>query len=114
MRVADYVSKYLKRLGVKEVFMLTGYGAMYLNDAIKLSGIKYYATRNEATAPIMAESYARLKKKIGVACVTAGPGSTNAIPGLAEAYVDSAPIMIISSCCTSLIVPSLSRVLQDV
>ena len=96
MRVADYVSKYLKKLGVNEVFMLTGYGAMYLNDAIKLSGIKYYATRNEATAPIMAESYARLKKKIGVACVTAGPGSTNAIPGLAEAYVDSAPIMIIS------------------
>ena len=76
--------------------MLTGYGAMYLNDAIKLSGIKYYATRNEATAPIMAESYARLKNKVGVACVTAGPGATNALPGLAEAYVDSAPIMVIS------------------
>ena len=96
MRVADYVAKYLKSLGVNEVFMLTGYGAMYLNDAIKLSGIKYYATRNEATAPIMAESYARIKKKVGVACVTAGPGSTNAIPGLAEAYVDSAPIIILS------------------
>ena len=76
--------------------MLTGYGAMYLNDAIKLSGIKYYATRNEATAPIMAESYARLKMKVGVACVTAGPGATNALPGLAEAFVDSAPIMVIS------------------
>ena len=96
MRVADYIAKYLKSLGVRDVFMLTGYGAMYLNDAIKLSGIKYYATRNEATAPIMAESYARIKKKIGVVCVTAGPGSTNAIPGLAEAYVDSAPIIILS------------------
>lgn len=96
MRVADYIAKYLKGLGVRDVFMLTGYGAMYLNDAIKLSGIKYYATRNEATAPIMAESYARIKKKIGVVCVTAGPGSTNAIPGLAEAYVDSAPIIILS------------------
>ena len=96
MRVADYVAQFLKNLGVNEVFMLTGYGAMYLNDAIKLSGIKYYATRNEATAPIMAESYSRLKKKIGVACVTAGPGSTNAIPGLAEAYVDSAPIIVLS------------------
>ena len=96
MRVADYVAFFLKNLGVREVFMLTGYGAMYLNDAIKVSGIKYYATRNEATAPIMAESYARIKKKIGVACVTAGPGSTNAVPGLAEAYVDSAPIIIIS------------------
>ena len=96
MRIADFISSFLKRKGVKKIFMLTGYGAMYLNDAIKLSGIKYYATRNEATAPIMAESFARLTNKIGVACVTAGPGSTNAIPGLAEAYVDSAPIIIIS------------------
>tara|TARA_B100001964_G_scaffold224483_1_gene271322 strand:- start:462 stop:722 length:261 start_codon:yes stop_codon:yes gene_type:complete len=68
MRVADYIAKYLKSLGVRDVFMLTGYGAMYLNDAIKLSGIKYYATRNEATAPIMAESYARIKKNRRCLC----------------------------------------------
>ena len=96
MRVADYVAQFLKNLGVNEVFMLTGYGAMYLNDAIKLNNINYYATRNEATAPIMAESYARVKGSIGVACVTAGPGATNALPGLAEAYVDSAPILVLS------------------
>ena len=41
MRVADYIAQFLKNLGVSEVFMLTGYGAMYLNDAIKLSGKKY-------------------------------------------------------------------------
>ena len=76
--------------------MLTGYGAMYLNDAVKLAGIKYYATRNEATAPSMASAYARVKNKVGVACVTAGPGATNALPGLAEAYVDSSPIVILS------------------
>ena len=76
--------------------MLTGYGAMYLNDAIKKANIKYYATRNEATAPIMAEAFSRVTGKVGVACVTAGPGATNAIPGLAEAYVDSAPIIIFS------------------
>ncbi len=95
-RVADFIASFLKKKGIKNIFMLTGYGAMYLNDAIKLSGIKYYATRNEATAPIMAESYARLKNEVGVACVTAGPGATNALPGLAEAFVDSAPIMVIS------------------
>ena len=76
--------------------MLTGYGAMYLNDSIKKAKIRYYATRNEATAPIMAASYGRVKKDIGVACVTAGPGATNAIPGLAEAFVDSSPIVVIS------------------
>ena len=42
----------------------------------------------------MAEAYARVTGKIGVACVTAGLGATNAIPGLAEAYVDSAPIIV--------------------
>ena len=96
MRVSDYIANFLKEKGVNDVFMLTGYGAMYLNDAIKLSGINYYATRNEATAPIMAESYARVKNKVGIACVTAGPGSTNALPGLAEAFVDSAPIIVLS------------------
>lgn len=96
MTVAEFISNFLKKNSIKNIFMLTGYGAMYLNDAIKKSGIKYYATRNEATAPIMAEAYSRIKGGVGVACVTAGPGATNAIPGLAEAFVDSAPILIIS------------------
>ncbi len=96
MRLADYIAQFLIDRGVQDIFMLTGYGAMYLNDAIEVSGINYYATRNEATAPMMAEAYARVKHSLGVVCVTAGPGATNAIPGLAEAYVDSAPILIIS------------------
>jgi len=93
--VADYIASFLKSK-TNEVFMLTGYGSMYLNDAIKKNGIKYYATRNEATAPIMAAAYSRVSGKLGVACVTAGPGSTNAVPGLSEAYVDSSPVLIIS------------------
>tara|TARA_X000001036_G_scaffold170319_1_gene161128 strand:- start:1734 stop:3434 length:1701 start_codon:yes stop_codon:yes gene_type:complete len=96
MRVVDFIVKFLKQKKINDIFMLTGYGAMYLNDAVKLAGIKYYATRNEATAPSMASAYARLKNKVGVACVTAGPGATNALPGLAEAYVDSSPIVILS------------------
>ena len=96
MRVVDFIVKFLKQKKINDIFMLTGYGAMYLNDAVKLAGIKYYATRNEATAPSMASAYARIKNKVGVACVTAGPGATNALPGLAEAYVDSSPIVILS------------------
>lgn len=94
--VADYISKFLLSKKIDEVFMLTGYGSMYLNDAIKKNGIKYYATRNEATAPIMAAAYSRVSGKLGVACVTAGPGATNAVPGLSEAFVDSSPVLIIS------------------
>lgn len=94
--VADYIAQFLKSKKINEVFMLTGYGAMYLNDAIKKNGIKYYATRNEATAPIMAAAYSRVSGGVGVACVTAGPGATNAVPGLSEAFVDSSPALIIS------------------
>ena len=96
MFVSDVIAKSLKNEGVKDIFMLTGYGAMYLNDAILKSGINFYAARNEAAAPMMAEAYAKAKNTIGAACVTAGPGATNALPGLAEAFVDSVPIIIIS------------------
>ena len=93
--VAEILANHLKTY-VKDVFMLTGYGAMYLNDALKQSGINFYVSRNEAAAPMMAEAYSKALNKISAVCVTAGPGATNAIPGLAEAYVDSAPIIVLS------------------
>ena len=96
MRVADYIARFLRRQGVEDIFMLTGNGAMYLNDAIAQARLRYYCARNEAAAPMMAEAYARMKQSLGAVCVTAGPGATNAVPGLAEAWVDAAPIIIIS------------------
>ena len=93
--VAEILANNLKKY-VKDVFMLTGYGAMYLNDALKDSGMNFYVSRNEAAAPMMAEAYSKALNKISAVCVTAGPGATNALPGLAEAYVDSAPIIILS------------------
>ena len=96
MNVAEVIAKELKKNSINDIFMLTGYGAMYLNDAIEKNKINYFAARNEAAAPMMAEAYAKAKRSIGAVCVTAGPGATNAIPGLAEAFVDSAPIIIIS------------------
>jgi acetolactate synthase-1/2/3 large subunit len=94
--ISQIIAEELKKNGVNDIFMLTGYGAMYLNDAIERAKINYYGARNEAAAPMMAEAYAKYKNSIGAVCVTAGPGATNALPGLAEAYVDSAPIIIIS------------------
>ena len=96
MRTADYVAKFLKQKGVNDIFMLTGYGAMYLNDAIQSAKINHYSSRNEAAAPMMASSYSKISGKIGAVCVTAGPGATNALPGLAEAWVDSSSVMIFS------------------
>ena len=72
--VANLVSEELKKNKIKDVFMLTGYGSMYLNDSIQKAGIKFYAARNEASAPMMAEAYAKQNNSIGTVCVTAGPG----------------------------------------
>ena len=96
MRTADYVANFLKSKGVNDIFMLTGYGAMYLNDAIQSAKIKHYSSRNEAAAPMMASAYSKISGKVGAVCVTAGPGATNALPGLAEAWVDSSSVMIFS------------------
>lgn len=97
IRVADYIAKFLVDKGIEDIFLLTGNGAMYLNDGIASQpSIKYYCARNEAASPMMAEAYARLKQSLGAVCLTSGPGSTNAVPGLAEAYVDAAPVLIIS------------------
>ena len=97
IRVVDYITNFLVKNDVRDIFVLTGFGAMYLNDAIaKNKHMKYFCVRNEASSPMMAEAYARIKQSLGAVCLTAGPGSTNAVPGLAEAYVDSAPIIIIS------------------
>lgn len=97
IRVADFIAQFLVEKGVKDIFVLTGHGAMYLNDAIvSRKDLTYYCSRHEATAALMAEAYARYKGELGAICVTAGPGSTNVIPGLAEAWVDNASIIIIS------------------
>ena len=97
MRLVDFVVDSLIQYGSDQWFVLTGNGSMYINDAMaKRKDLKYISARNESAAPMMAEAYSRLTNKIGVVCVTAGPGSTNAIPGLAEAFWDSAPVLIIS------------------
>jgi len=77
--------------------MLTGNGAMFLNDAIERSEeLEYFCVRNEAVAPMAAAADSQLTGVPGVICVTAGPGSTNALSGVAEAWVDSASILVLS------------------
>lgn len=97
IRVADYVADFIYKQGVKYVFMLSGGGSIFLDDGLAAhKHLKYIAVRNEAVAPMMAEAYARLNQNLGAVYVTTGPGGANAVSGLAEAWVDSAPILIIS------------------
>ena len=97
MRLADYVMQRVAEAGVGHVFMVPGGGAMHLNDALGLrKDIAFVSTLHEQAAAIAAEAYARVTNNLGVALVTTGPGGTNAITGLAGAWLESTPCLFIS------------------
>lgn len=97
MTVAEYIIKFLENMGVDTVFMVTGGQAMFLNDAVfRNKKIKTVFCHHEQAVGMAAEAYSRIKGQLGVAMVTAGPGAINVLNGVVGAYVDSAPMMIIS------------------
>ena len=97
MRVADYVWKFLADKGVKHVFLVTGGGAMHLNDALRLEKrIKPVCCHHEQACAIAAEGYFRASGSLPAVSVTTGPGGTNAITGVIGAWLDSIPMIVIS------------------
>lgn len=96
--VADYVADFIaKKLGVKQVFMVTGGGAMFLNDSIgRHKDIESIFTHHEQAAAMAALGFAKYTNTIGVVCVTTGCGGTNALTGVLDAYQDNTPLFIIS------------------
>ncbi len=97
MRLADYVMSFIARQGVKHVFLLTGGGAMHLNDALaRCSDLSFVCNHHEQASAIAAENYSKATNNLGVALVTTGPGGTNAITGVVGAWLDSTPMLVIS------------------
>lgn len=97
IRVSDFIIKYLEQQGVTDIFLVTGGGSIVLCDSLFDSKlIKYHPCHNEQAVTMAAEGYARAAGGVGVACVTTGPGCTNAITGVAGAWADSVPILVIS------------------
>jgi acetolactate synthase-1/2/3 large subunit len=97
IRVADYIAQRAVEAGAKHVFLVTGGGAMHLNDAIgRTPGLKFVCNHNEQASSIAAEGYARVKNKPAIVNVTTGPGSINSLNGVHGAYTDSIPMIIIS------------------
>jgi len=97
IKLSDYVVSFLKDKGVKHIFMVTGGGAMHLNDSIgKEKSIKFVCNHHEQACAMAAESYARIKNEVGVCQVTTGPGGTNTITGLIGGWLDSVPMLFIS------------------
>lgn len=96
-RVADYIADFVADLGVQHVFLLPGGGAMHLVDAVgKCPRLTAVPCLHEQACAIAAEAYARINERLGVALVTTGPGATNAITGVAGAWIESVPMLVIS------------------
>jgi acetolactate synthase-1/2/3 large subunit len=95
MRIADFIA--MKLLEVAEnCYMVTGGGAMHLNDAFGKSNFKITYCHHEQACAIAAEAEARLTNKPAVVNVTTGPGGINAINGVFGAFVDSIPMIVVS------------------
>lgn len=97
MKLSDYVWKYVSKLGVKHVFMFPGGGAMHLVDSLgKNKEIEYVTLLHEQACAMAAETYSRINYNLGVVLVTTGPGGTNTITGVAAAWLESTPMLVIS------------------
>src|SRR5438034_5452319 len=96
-RIASYLlTEYLERLGVDTVFGLCGHTIIALLDALGKSRIRFISTRHEQVAAHAADGYARASGKPGVLLTHLGPGLTNACTGVANAALDSIPMVVIA------------------
>ncbi|MGO8986644.1 MAG: thiamine pyrophosphate-binding protein [Terriglobales bacterium] len=97
MKLSDYIVAQLADWGVRHIFLVTGGGAMHLNDSIgKEPRLHYVCNHHEQASAIAAEAYARISGLPGVVNVTTGPGGINALNGVFGAWTDSIPMLVVS------------------
>jgi len=97
MKLSDYVVRFIAEQGVKHVFLVTGGGAMHLNQSLgEEKSITPICNSHEQASAICAEGYAKATNHLGACMVTTGPGGTNAVTGVAGAWLDSTPVLYIS------------------
>ncbi len=97
IKLSNYIAQFLVEKGINTTFMITGGGAMHLNDAFgHQEGMTCYYNHHEQASAIAAESYARITNKMALVSVTSGPGGTNAMTGVLGGWLDSIPMLVIS------------------
>ena len=97
IKVTDFIVQYLEKQGIRHTFMITGGGAMHLNDSFGRSKkIKLIFNHHEQACAMAAEGFARASGKLAVVCVTTGPGGLNCLSGVMGAWTDSVPILFLS------------------
>ncbi|MDA7818273.1 thiamine pyrophosphate-binding protein [Sulfurimonas sp.] len=102
VKLSDYVIEYLIALKIEHVFVIQGGAVAHLINSIeKNEDIKYITCQHEQACAMAADAYSRTSKTIGVAMATSGPGATNLITGIANAYYDSIPVLYITGNVTS-------------
>ncbi len=93
---AQILMEVLKEEGVDSIFGFPGGATIDIHDHLDKTDIRHYLVRHEQGAVHAADGYARVTGRVGVCLVTSGPGATNAVTGIATAYMDSIPVVIIS------------------
>lgn len=96
LRGADYLVRLLELIGCKELFAYPGGAVLPIYDALAFSNVDYILVRHEQAASFAANGYARVKGTPGFCLATSGPGATNLVTGIADAYADSVPMIAIT------------------
>ena len=96
MKLSDYVVRFIEQQGVNDIFLLPGGGCIHLVDSIGKSDINFVCNLHEQACSIAADAYGQYTNNLGVCLVTTGPGGTNAMTGLAAAWLDSTPMLVLS------------------
>jgi acetolactate synthase-1/2/3 large subunit len=97
MTVSEFIFDFIQKIGCKTVYMVSGSSAMWLTDALKRNErLEAICCHHEQAAAMAADGYGRINNVPGTCLVTIGPGAMNSITGVAQAYVDSSPMFVIS------------------
>ncbi|MFI0377207.1 MAG: thiamine pyrophosphate-binding protein, partial [Candidatus Thiodiazotropha sp.] len=96
IKVSEFIVRYLERLGVDTIFGMPGAHVLPIYDALYNSNIQAILAKHEQGAAFMAGGYAKTSGKVAACIATAGPGATNLITGIANAYADKQPVIAIT------------------
>lgn len=111
--VADVLVETLQAAGIDTVFGLPGGENVAVMDALRRYGLRFVLARHESSAVFMADVTARLTGKPGVCLTTLGPGAANAVAGVAHAYLDRAPVLIITAQTPDALLPDHTHQVLD-
>ena len=97
IKLSDYAIDFVAHAGVKHIFMLAGGGCMHLADSVgRAKDLEYVCCLHEQACAFAAEAYAEYTNHLGAALVTTGPGGTNAVTGVAAAWIEGASCLFLS------------------